>query len=576
MTRRDHGVVASLVLVMAFIVGLLAAPAFAPPAPTPTPQPVRSASPPRLYREGVVGRPAGINPLTAQSAAEDTLVGLVFSGLVALGPDDTRVPGLASEWSTSADGREWTFRIRANARWHDGEPVTAHDVAFTIGVLQDPTYLGPGGASWRDVTVTEVDPRTVRFSLTTPLGGFLQAATQPIVPAHLLEGVPVGLLSEHPFGQEPVGSGPYRLVSIDDDHAVLEPASLERADTDGRPGGPLVGATPRPSPSPTAAPLPGSTQPGIEILFYESDEALVDGYEAGDVDAAGALGPDEAGRLAALPGSRVLRYPTTTLTTVVFNLRPSRPEFREARVRFALLTAIDRAGIVEEAFGGYATPSDVPIPPASWAYDGTIRGPIAYDREAAARGLADAGWKAEDGSWTIPGASSPVAFELLSPDAGTNPRAFGTAAAIAEDWRRVGLDVTHVPLPPAELVTNRLRTGNFAAAVVDVNIGLDPDLYPLLASTQAGSQGLNLAGLQDAQLDALLVAARSPGTDEARRAAYRALQEALLSAQYVLPICFRDEVVVVRDVLRGPVPRPIATVRDRFWDVLTWRLAADR
>ncbi len=575
MTRRDHGVVASLVLVLAFIVGLLAAPAFGPPAASPSPEPVRSAMPPRLYREGVVGRPASINPLTAQSAVEETLVGLVFSGLVALGPDDTRVPGLASHWTIADDGREWTFVIRADARWHDGEPVTAHDVAFTIGVLQDPTYLGPVGASWRDVTVTEVDERTIRFSLTTPLGGFLQAATQPIVPAHLLEGVPVGLLTEHPFGQEPIGSGPYRLAGLDDDHAILEPATSEPADVDGRPGGPFVG-TPQPSPSPTPAPLPGSTQPGIEIRFYDDREALAEGYLAGAVDAAGGLGPVEAARLAGQPGSRELRYPTTTLTTVIFNLRPSRPEFREPRVRFALLTGINRQAIVDAAFGGRAAISDVPIPPASWAHDDTIRPPITYDREAATRGLADAGWKAADGTWTMPGATKPVAFELLSLDEGTNAASFATAAAIAADWRRLGLDVTHVPLPPAELVTNRLRTGAFAAAVVDVNIGLDPDLYPLLASTQAGSQGLNLAGLQDAHLDGLLVAARSPGTDEYRQTAYRALQESLLSSQYLLPVAFRDEVVVARDVLRGPVPRPIGSVRDRFWDVLTWRLAADR
>ena len=576
MTRRDHGVVASLVLVLAFIVGLLAAPAFGPPAASPSPEPVRSAIPPRLYREGVVGRPASINPLTAQSAVEETLVGLVFSGLVALGPDDTQVPGLASEWTASDDAREWTFTIRADARWHDGEPVTAHDVAFTIGVLQDPTYLGPVGASWRDVTVTEVDDRTVRFTLTTPLGGFLQAATQPIVPAHLLEGVPVGLLTEHPFGQEPIGSGPYRLTDLDDDHATLEPATSEPPDVDGRPGGPLLGATPRPSPSPTLAPMPGSTQPGIEIRFYEDREALAEGYLAGEVDAASQLGPVEAGRLAGQPGSHELRYPTTTLTTVIFNLRPARPEFRDPRIRFALLTGINRQAVVESAFGGRAVISDVPIPPASWAHDDTIRPPIAYDREAATRGLADAGWKAEDGTLTMPGATKPVAFELLSLDPGTNAASFAAAAGIADAWRRLGLDVTHVPLPPAEFVTNRLRTGDFAAAVVDVNIGLDPDLYPLLASTQAGSQGLNLAGLQDPQLDGLLVAARSPGTDEYRRAAYRALQESLLSAQYLLPIAFRDEVVVARDVLRGPAPRPIGSVRDRFWDVLTWRLAADR
>jgi ABC-type oligopeptide transport system substrate-binding subunit len=74
----------------------------------------------------------------------------------------------------------------------------------------------------------------------------------------------------------------------------------------------------------------------------------------------------------------------------------------------------------------------------------------------------------------------------------------------------------------------------------------------------------------------LLSAARAPGTEDARRAAYRTLQEALVAGQYVLPIAFRDEVVVVRDTVQGPAPRLISSSGDRFWDVLTWRLASDR
>src|SRR5690606_11709219 len=104
----------------------------------------------------------------------------------------------------------------------------------------------------------------------------------------------------------------------------------------------------------------------------------------------------------------------------------------------------------------------------------------------------------------------------------------------------------------------------------DLNIGLDPDLYPLLASTQATSHGSNVAGLQDAELDKLLVAARSPGTDEARRAAYRALEAYLAERHYLLPLAFRDVVVVARDVLVGPTVHQVADPSDRFWDVLTW------
>ena len=131
-------------------------------------------------------------------------------------------------------------------------------------------------------------------------------------------------------------------------------------------------------------------------------------------------------------------------------------------------------------------------------------------------------------------------------------------------------------LEPGEFVTARLQTGTFQVAVVDVGVGLDPDLYPLLASTQTLTGGSNVAGLQSPELDTLLAKARAPGTDVERKAAYSALQKQLSAGRYVLPLTFADEVVVVRDTVEGPVVRQVADPSERFWDVLTWRLAVDR
>jgi peptide/nickel transport system substrate-binding protein len=569
MTRRDRGVVAGLVLLFGLIVGGVAAPALTQ-SPGGTPGPSNFAGESRPYREGILGVAGSVNPLTAQTRADQDLVALVFSGLVALGPEGSLVPGLARDWEVDEAGKVWTFDLRPEARWHDDTPVTADDVAFTVGILQDPEYTGPGAASWRDVTVEAVDERTVRFVLTTPLGGFLQAATQPIVPAHLLADVPVEALDTHPFGRNPVGSGPFRLVTLDADHAVLEPYVPGEGDPGTEaPGDPLA----------TSGLVPDRPLPylvGIELLFFGDVSSLAAAYESGTLDAASGLPVAEATRLGGAPGSRLLRYPTSILTAVVLNLRMTHPEFRDSRVRLALLRGTDRAGILDEAFGGNAVTADVPISPASWAYDPVSGEATTYDRTAATAALAAADWKAEDGSWFRPGSDDPVAFDLLSPDVATNQTTFLAAASVAGDWQRMGLDVRHVALPPAELVANRLRTGAFAAAVIDVNVGLDPDLYPLLASTQTTSQGLNLAGLQDPALDRLLEAARGPGDTGARKAAYDALEKVLAARQYLLPIAFRDEVVVVRDTVAGPVPRQISSPNDRFWDVLTWRLAGGR
>ena len=111
------------------------------------------------------------------------------------------------------------------------------------------------------------------------------------------------------------------------------------------------------------------------------------------------------------------------------------------------------------------------------------------------------------------------------------------------------------------------------AAVLPLAVGLDPDLYPILASTQTRTGGSNVSGIQDPALDKLLAAARAPGTDEVRKAAYAALQARLAETFYILPLAFRDDYVVLRNTVQGPAPRSVGTSGDRFWDVLTWRLA---
>jgi ABC-type oligopeptide transport system substrate-binding subunit len=112
--------------------------------------------------------------------------------------------------------------------------------------------------------------------------------------------------------------------------------------------------------------------------------------------------------------------------------------------------------------------------------------------------------------------------------------------------------------------------------VLPLAVGLDPNLYPLLASSQARTGGSNIAGLQDPALDKLLVAARGAVGEADRTAAYTAVQARLASQRYLLPIAFRDEYVVLRDTVLGPTSRPVGSSEDRFWDVLTWRLANGR
>ena len=581
MNRTDRAVIGSLVVLFVLIASLVGLPAVVPgdatgggASPSPSAAPLAE---PRPYREGMVGHATSVSPLTAHSQADRDLVALVFSGLVRNGPDGTIVPDLARQWTVDATGAIWTFQLRSDARWQDGEPVTAEDVAFTIRTLQDPSYTGPAAGSWQDVTVKTEGALTVVFTLSTPLGGFLQAATQPIAPSHILSGIPVAHLADDPFNRQPIGSGPFALVSLTAAGAELRPAAaLLGADVPAATS-PAAGTDSLATPGATVR--PGGPVPyltGIDFRFFDDADALVAAYRQGDLDAASGLPAAVVGELASATGSRILRYPGSTLTAVLLNLRPTVPAWANASVRTALLAAINRPALIDSAFAKAASPASGLIPAASVLYDSGAAGTVPYDRDAAQKALKAAHWTKVANAWRRPKFKKPYVFELLSPDAASNPAAFAAAEAVARDWKRIGLQVTHVALPPSEFVTERLAKGKFIAAVADVTVGLDPDLYPLLASSQTLTGGSNVIGLQDPALDKLLVAARKPGSAAARAAAYSALQKQLAKGRYVLPLAFADESVVVRDTVQGPVPRQVADPSDRFWDVLTWRLAADR
>jgi peptide/nickel transport system substrate-binding protein len=574
MNRIDRVVIAGLVLVLAVAAFAIGGPTLGP-KPTPAaPGPSTPAVEP--YREGVLSRPTNVNPLAARTQADRDLVALVFQGLVGRTADGLPKPNLARTWTSTAHGDSWTFQLDPDRTWQDGEPVTADDVVFTIQTLQSPDYHGPGAGSWTGITVSVVDPHAVRFDLTTPLGGFLELASQPIAPRHLLGDTPPGGMADDAFGKEPIGSGPYAVKALDRDHAVLEPAAITAESATGS-------GVPRPSADPlaTAAPTrrPDDRNVGLthlEFRFFDDPSALETAFRDGELDVASGLDPVAATALAAGPGARAIRDPSTTLVAVTLNLHPTEVAFADPRTRLALLAAIDRLGIVTTTYDGSAVRADGLIPPSSWAFDASSSPPVERSLKAAAKSLAAAGWtKAKDG-WHQTGVKEPRTIKLLVPTRTTNPILNAVGSQIAADWTALGFKVELDEEDPAIIATDHLRTGEFEAAVVEIAIGHDPDLYPLLASSQIRTGGANVIGLQDPLLDALLATARKPASDVARIAAYVALQKRLAGGTYLLPIAWPDEVVVVAERVVGPVAREVADGSERFGDVLTWRLADDR
>ncbi|MDQ3408350.1 MAG: ABC transporter substrate-binding protein [Chloroflexota bacterium] len=516
-------------------------------------------APPALseFREGTVGPVQSLDPLFAASPAELAISGLIFRGLTRAGTNGTIVPDLAERWEVDSGGEVLTFHLRPDARWHDGGHVSADDVVFSYESLAD-------------VEVRRIDRFTVELRSGSESPILLARTLRPILPAHLLADVPAAERAAHPFGEAPVGNGPFALAELSEDGALLVrvgpppggvPAYYE--------AGPLA---PLPEPTPRTAPRARASLDSYRFLLYPDQEAVVAAFVEGAVDAMAGAGPEAVRRLVDEPGVQALAFPGTRSLALVPNLRFETGPLRDAQVRRSLSLAIDREAIVETVFAGSGLASQSIISPASHlSHPETVPAPV-KDAAAAQSGLLAAGWTRSDGGWSRPGSSEPVTVELLVRDEQTAPLDRAVAELVAQDWRSIGLAVDIVPLRPEELVEEHLRPGLFDVALLEIDLGLEPDPSPLFTSAQAAAGGTNLAGYQSSLVDRLLEDVRIADT-AARPARVAALQVALLREMPIIPLVFPDEVFLVRGTLRGIEPRQVGEARDRYSDVLAWRLA---
>ena len=564
MTRRDRFVVTALVAAFA-IVGV----AMAMPATAPLTAPQVSLIPSVPYREGIVSHPSSITPLTARTQADRDIVALLFRGLLHTGPDGTLLPDLARSWSVSQDGKDYTFLLRDDAYWEDGQPVTSADVVFTIGLLQDSSYSGPLGASWQRITVTADSSDLVRFHLQAPMAGFLRQATLPLLPQRMLHGISVSELADSNFSSQPVGDGPYRLLEVDTSHAVLQRV---RSVT------PALGPLGTFNPSNVQATPPSLVGIGgvndLEMFFFDDSATAAAQFQLGKLDAVGGLAPEAIDSAMTKSGASLIEYPMANLTGVVLNQRPG-TEFRDVNVRLGLLAAIDRTALLKNVLEGRGSVAQVPIPAWSkaWYYANDIK-MVTFDASAAATYLTTAGWKHGSVGWTLPKATTPYSLKLLTPDEATNPLLYRTATAVADFWRSIGLDVTIVATTSDDYL-QQLSDGKFSAAVVDFELGLDPDLSPILHSSQVSTGGSNVSGVQDTNLDHLLQTAQEATSTGDRQNAVSAVEKYVSANLPILPLCFNDYNFVVTSRVRGLDTNDIPDPSGRYWDVIDWRLASD-
>jgi peptide/nickel transport system substrate-binding protein len=501
-----------------------------------------------VYIEGVAGNPQYINPLLSQAnQVDETLVYLIFNGLTRLDEKGDVTPDLAEGWLISEDGLTYDFRLKPGLVWHDGRPITAADVLYTVGAMQSEDFPGAQWLSelWRTVKVEAPegpDGLWVRFTLSQILPSFLDYTTIGLLPAHIWQDVPVAQMKESQYNTRPIGSGPFQVSRI----------SATRADlvTNPRYHGKI----------PMLA--------GITFRFYPDHESLLPAYDRGEIDGVSWLWPQDMTAAAARADMNVFTAPLSGYALVYLNLdNPNTPFFKEVEVRQALLYALDRQGLVDRVMNGQGIVADSPILPGAWAHDGEV--PVyPYSPETAGGLLDQAGWVDSDGDGVRDRDGQPLAFILL----GNNTPLLDEIAAM---WAAVGVQATPQTVTLPGLTADFLAPRTFDAAVAYWELSGDPDPYPLWHSTQI-QQGQNYGGWDERAADEAIERARATTDRGKRREDYVLWQRLFADEAPALLLYHPVYSFGVRDKVRNVSVGPLNSPAERFRTIADWYIVTRR
>lgn len=505
------------------------------------------------YTEGIVGAPHLVNPIFAPLNETDMdLVRLVYSGLLRYDGSGNLVPDLATEYQVSADRKTYTFTLRKGVSWHDGEPFTSRDVAFTFEVIQDPTVGSPLLSTFQGVKVSAIDDYTVQLSVGEAAPGLLSSLTVGMIPEHIWGGLPRDQIRLAPINiSHPIGTGPYMMSRLHkDDTGYVYRYTVSRF------------------PSYYGQPAYVTDLSFQFFSDYDGDQGAIQALLEGKVDG-----------LHFVPAAfreRVQRKHTVLHTlqlpqySAVFFNQDRNPDLADKDVRVALNSALDKDRILQQSVGGEGTVLDGPVLPGFPGYQAVTTTPVGSIDTANA--LLDKKWKritvdeykealrkkfraerqateASTVTTTPSTASSTTGVASTTPTNSLNDSEIeqlveaelnesqlfyrqnkdgrilqvdvvtadtfeyrAAAQLIAGYWGDLGVKATVTYVAPKDITRTVLKDRVYDALLYGIIVGADPDQTPFWHSSEVDYPGLNLARYNNKKVDELLTKIRQSAT----------------------------------------------------------------
>ncbi len=444
------------------------------------------------YTEGVVGQPALINPVLAETEIDKDLVRLAFS----------RLEDVASKIEPQNNGKTWRVRIKDDVKWSDGEKLTSDDIIFTVAMINDPENKSPLRSFWQGVATERVSELEMQFSLAAPYSFFSKnLAGLYIIPAHIFKNIPPQNWRISDYNLKPVGSGFYEFDAFDrkNDGFITDYALKEKGS---------AGAT-------------STFINNIRFKFYENNDDLITAFNHGQVDGIGIQSTKDLENVHRSYEKNIFKTPS--YYAVFFN-QAKNPALKEWAVRKALTLATDKKKIKEQVFNGEAVLIDGPTVEKNSISENRGEAGSNYSLEGATQLLEEAGWKLPNGSNNqsstslfrekITGKENiKLELNLVVPKISFLT---DTASLLQEMWQKAGFKVNLILATPQETMGKFIKNRDFEMIAFG-NAPNDPqDLYPFWHSSERFAPGLNLSLYNNSRADSLMETIRQSLIPEER------------------------------------------------------------
>ena len=480
--------------------------------------------------------PATLDPINTDIAEAVHVMTNVYDTLVTY--DDTTtdiVPSLAESWTTSEDGKTWTFKLRKNVKFHNGDQFDSAAVKTTFERLLEDNHplvfdpARPYKPAYEMIDAVEVpDPFTVVFRLKQPSAVFL--ANLAMFPASIVS--PRALEeSQADFAERPVGTGPFKFVKWARDQQLL----LESFQEHWR-GAPQV----------------------QRLVFVPVKESATRAQrlQRGEIHVGESLSPTELERLAKSPDLRIAEE--VGMNVAYLTMQTEKPPLGNKKVREAIYLAIDKQKLIDIGYAGHAQAAVSMVPPSMWGHADQLKD-REHDPEKARDLLAEA---ADEEGFELP---LQLNLSIMNQARPYLPQPLSTAGFLRDSLAEIGIELNIVGRDVNQHFEH-LEMGQHELGLAGWNSdNSDPDnfLYTLLDPDNISARGNNLSRWRNERFHELMLAGREETDLEKRLPIYLEAQQIVLEEAPVVPLVHTNLRTAMSRRLKGYDLHPTGMVRLR-------------